>query len=889
LRPTTPMRVVYIVLVLGSSFISLRGADDALPADIQPALRADFSADGLMTWWLVSPPIATAPNTKAPTNARDGELVFPGQPGTWSPVISESFFNDLRLCINGTPGSLFASARVHSDTGGQRIFYIRTYCAIKVYLDGALLLTKPQPEGVTVFKTALTLPKGLSEIVIEIVPRGDNCIMQCLIHDGRGNNPPQKPVAGDSIVLPSAKGKVADVTAAALKSLSVGPKSPFIAPGGKATIIAMCQGSLPRGVTDLTARLVGPTGTPLEKERPLVIGEPFQTDFTAPAELRGVYEVHLEILAAGKSVSNRTITLMCLEGLAIEAATLENEWLARSTKSGHSMPNVKLAIEKIKLFADGIQDKSIDVDADVAKELTEWIDRARRFMPVEEQGKDPYAGQSGYIERGYTSVIDGGVQPYITGVPEGAAKPGNDTFPLVIFLHGYDPNMNKHRWWEARDYATVCARNNCLLAIPFGRLNTDFQSCGEVDVLDVIKEMKAHYRVDPDRVYLVGISMGGMGVSTIAAHYPNEFAASIVIAGRADSPLQNYTALENFHPFKQWLIHADNPISLCENLINMPLRIYHGQDDNVVPVSQATRLTAALKKAGCNPELLIIPGGHRAGFELVRMEEPVQWLLKHKRNLTPATERLKTYSLQFARRASIKTTNELTPIDVEWKSNPTNGIEVLKKSANVLEFSFPKVVTAGTGKYQDMCGPVRQAFRGPFTIVYGTKGSTAANDFNKKNAERFEDEWFQFTRSHAHIKADVDVTPDEKRDRNFFLFGEEQDNTLHAELAKNLPISVKNGSVKIGEKTTPLDGKGILYIYPSEFSNRKHAVVICAGMPYGEKIGVNHKLDLVPDFLLYEGAAFDSDGTSTNTAACAGFFDPQWKLDTKTMWWAEKK
>src|SRR5439155_23635016 len=135
--------------------------------------------------------------------------------------------------------------------------------------------------------------------------------------------------------------------------------------------------------------------------------------------------------------------------------------------------------------------------------------------------------------------------------------------------------------------------------------------------LDVIKEMKAHYRIDPDRVYLVGISMGGMGVYSIAAHYPDEFAAGMALAGRADSPLQNNTALENFHPFKQWLIQADNPISLCENLLHVPLRIYHGQDDPIVPKTEAMRMAARFKELGADAQLIMKPGGHTFGFEVL--------------------------------------------------------------------------------------------------------------------------------------------------------------------------------------------------------------------------------------------------------------------------------
>jgi hypothetical protein len=319
------------------------------------------------------------------------------------------------------------------------------------------------------------------------------------------------------------------------------------------------------------------------------------------------------------------------------------------------------------------------------------------------------------------------------------------------------------------------------------------------------------------------------------------------------------------------------------------MRIYHGQDDNVVPATQAMRMSAALKKAGCDAKLLLVPGGHRSGFDILREDEPVRWLLTNKRNTTPALHHIKTYSMQFLNGAFVKTTGDLTPIDVEWKGIAKDKIELIKKSVNVIDFSFPAIVNYENQKSPSLCGPVRQAICAPFTLVYGTKGSAAANEINKKNAQRFEDEWFQFTRSHAKLKSDVDVSADDKRDRNLFLFGEEQDNALHAELAKDLPITVKNGTVTIGEKSTPLDGKGIMYIYASAFSNRKHAVVICAGAPYGEKIGVNHKLDLIPDFLLYDAAAFDTDGTSTNTAHCAGFFSSEWKLDAKTTWWQAKK
>ena len=872
------------------TFLILRAADDALPADVLPALRADLNASGLLTWWLVSPTREAAPNAKAPSNAREGEPVFTenAASGVWSSVLADTYYSDLPGNSHGEKGSFFAATRLHSLLGGPRIFYINTNCAVKIFLDGNLVSSKPQPDGRLVHKVPLILPQGASELILELTPRGENCVIQCALHDGKGNNPPQKPVAGDSIALPTAKGKEADAPAAALRCFGVGAKPPFVSPGGKAGIFAVVQGSVPRGADGIVARLIDKNGEAAGQDTPVSVNQMFKVDYAAPAEVNDIYVARLEFRANGKSLGIKTVPLICLEGCTKDAEKLERDWRERSTKSGHSMPNTKLAIEKIKLFVEGIQNGTVDADTEVAKEIAELLENAHRFAEIEEQGKDPFEGKSGYMVRGYTSAIDDGVQPYIVSVPAAATAKNADTFPLIVFLHGYDPNMNKHRWWEAKDYAAVCARNGCFLAIPFGRLNTDFQSCGEVDVLDVIKEMKAHYRIDPDRVYLCGISMGGMGVYSLAAHNPEQFAAAMVLAGRADSPLQNNTALENFHPFKQWLINADNPISLCENLTNIPLRIYHGQDDAVVPATQAIRMSAALKKAGCDPKLLLVPGGHRSGFDILREDEPVRWLLSNKRNANPATHRIKTYSMQYLPDGAVaETTNALEPIEVEWKGGGKDQLDIIKKSANVLGFAMPNLTDARR-KNKDLCGPVRQAFCGPFTIVYGTKGTPAANEFNRKNAERFADEWLQFTRSKAKIKADIDVTPEEKRDRNLFLFGEEQDNALHAELAKDLPISVKDGNVAIAGKTVPLAGKGILYIFPSTFSGRKRAVVICAGIPYGEKIGVNHKLDLIPDFLLYD-STFDTDGTGTNHALCAGFFDNAWKLDDKLSWWFDKK
>ena len=59
---------------------------------------------------------------------------------------------------------------------------------------------------------------------------------------------------------------------------------------------------------------------------------------------------------------------------------------------------------------------------------------------------------------------------------------------------------------------------------PFGRQCLGYKSAGEMDVLDAVDHVLARYNVDPDRIALMGFSMGGAGVWHLGAHYPDRWA-----------------------------------------------------------------------------------------------------------------------------------------------------------------------------------------------------------------------------------------------------------------------------------------------------------------------------------------------------------------------------
>lgn len=892
---------------------------------LAPTLEAEPSAEGWVTWWLYSPVQKdAAADAKPPPGAREGDAV-PGAAGKWALHIAPGRFVDFRPLLAGHSGTLWASARIDSQTGGKRRLKGGTYCALRVYNDGQLVLNKPQPVAPypDEAQAEIELPKGPSELTVAVNTRQGFCGFQLSLAASRDQGGQAQKVAGDRIIVPTATGKEPDAAAAALRAITFGASAMFAQPGDNVALAAGMGGSIPLGLGPLSGRILGPDGKPVRGTSPLLppaepdgkakdgelqgeLPDRSATDLVGRGMWRALYTVgqdagisqvlSLEVKAGGKALGVKKLELYSLKGLSAASLALEAEIRERAAKAGRPLPCAALAAEKLRLFLSKIETGEERVGNDLGATLLGLVSSAKQYAEAEEQGRDPLEGATGYIERAYTSRLDGAPQPYFAMVPS-TFKPGaQERLPLVVFLHGYVPSYDKHRWWtEMQEFNVHFEKQNAFLAIPFGRSNTDFQSCGEVDVLDVIAEMKRLYPIDGDRVYLYGYSMGGMAVYHLAAHYPDLFAAVIVMAGRADSPLQNKQPLGRFHPYKQWLIHVDNPISLCENFLNIPLRIYHGRDDFIINVKEAQRMEARFKELGCDAKLHVMPGDHFFGFDVMTTDQPLKWLLEQKRQSAPARDRMKTYSLKYAKHGPVAVTaatGKLMPIEVEWSLK--DGVaEVTRVSENVLEYSLNgKVVKplAGKGlrKTPGCCGPLREAICTPFIAVYGTSGSADANARNRKNAEQFAKEWFDFTRSRTAIKADKEVTDAEKQTRNLLLFGEEQNNLLHAAAAKDLPFAVKDGQLTIGGRTMPLAGKGFMYIYPSPFRGppAEPAVVICAGSWYGREVGPNHKFDLLPDFIFYDDQ-IDQDQTSANRFICAGFFNGEWKLDEATMWWAE--
>lgn len=129
----------------------------------------------------------------------------------------------------------------------------------------------------------------------------------------------------------------------------------------------------------------------------------------------------------------------------------------------------------------------------------------------------------------------GGVQPYFAYIPK-AYPASTHAWPLILYFHG----LNNYIWepfgltlgledqLEARGY---------LFASLLGRGDISYTGRGELDPLEVIAHMSARYRVDPQRIYLMGHSHGAGGVLNVSRRNPDRFAA-VVSAQISNAPAQ---------------------------------------------------------------------------------------------------------------------------------------------------------------------------------------------------------------------------------------------------------------------------------------------------------------------------------------------------------------
>ncbi len=128
-----------------------------------------------------------------------------------------------------------------------------------------------------------------------------------------------------------------------------------------------------------------------------------------------------------------------------------------------------------------------------------------------------------------TYTHTGRLQDYAMRVP--AAYDARTPLPLIVYLHGFG-GTPEEPFRLPLGLVDEAEKRGYLLRGAAGRGDTFYRpGLGELDVLEALADIRKHYGVDADRIYLMGHSMGGYGTNNIAARHPDLFAAVAPIEG----------------------------------------------------------------------------------------------------------------------------------------------------------------------------------------------------------------------------------------------------------------------------------------------------------------------------------------------------------------------
>ena len=194
---------------------------------------------------------------------------------------------------------------------------------------------------------------------------------------------------------------------------------------------------------------------------------------------------------------------------------------------------------------------------------------------------------------------------YLLYLPDGYDS--QDSWPLLLFLHGSGergddlnlvtihgpPKLIK----EGQDFPFIVVSPQCPKE----------QRWQPVTLSALLDEIVKTHKVDEDRVYVTGLSMGGFGTWSLAAYTPHRFAAIMPICGGGET---------------YW----------TKQFSHLPVWVFHGAKDTGVPLRRSQEMVDALKKLEGNPKLTVYAdAGHDSWTETYANPGVYEWLLRHKR------------------------------------------------------------------------------------------------------------------------------------------------------------------------------------------------------------------------------------------------------------------
>ena len=432
----------------------------------------------------------------------------------------------------------------------------------------------------------------------------------------------------------------------------------------------------------------------------------------------------------------------------------------------------------------------------------------------------------GAQEWAYVSKADGTAQPFMVTIPKDYCP--RKAYALEVSLHGASGSH-----LGDTEPSVPGFRLNVLGRSPYG----GYFGLSEVDVLEAIDYVRGHWNIDPDRIHLVGASMGGLGTFVLASRFPDLFASARPICGGG----------------------LDSPVV---NALHVPFFSVHSDDDWMVPIALSRAATRLIEESGGEAIQHETTGyGHNVMLWKEGLDSAAAWAKRQKR---AASVRRVCYAAtdQLARKAYwaevVEWGSEGRPATIDARLEADNTLYLALDNVQCARFTLAAspadrassltvvanrtvvaqippplpdqlCVTRSAKGWQ--CGPAateppaaRLHYPGgatalyhgePIMVVWGTRGDDDLTSRIRSAAESarrsFSAPWprvmphqrigpiFNVTKNMYFGclpgKPDTDVTLEDMGKYNLLLIGTPVQNSVVAKLADRLPVQLKDGKV----------------------------------------------------------------------------------------------
>ncbi len=440
----------------------------------------------------------------------------------------------------------------------------------------------------------------------------------------------------------------------------------------------------------------------------------------------------------------------------------------------------------------------------------------------------------------FFSSIDDSEQPYAIYSPP-KLVPGKK-YPLVVSLHGAWSNhrINLRRVFgqgnrpgEDDAAATLVFPPwkdvDFFVASPYGRGTMTYQAMAETDVLEMLADVKRRFSIDENRIYLTGLSMGGMGTLLLGLNHPDIWAAIAPVCP-ADPGFDT---------------------SFAVNAAHMPVHFFHGGADRTVPVEISRRWVKAMKDLGNKVEYEEYPGvGHNAWDNAYKDGRIFAWFAPHRRNPHPGRVRFVTSKWRYRTSfwANVESLEDGKTASLDVRFTGPNRIEATLTGAAGLTLNLkghPKynparpltVVLNGATETRQPGQPltfgridappslISSILQQRHIWVYGTEGVKSPEEAAQRRQQALAASDFfggnQRLSYTPRVIADRQVSAADIASFSLILLGDASTNRIVAKFADRMPSFLS--------LSTP-PAIGLIVGFPSTASGR--TVVVASGAPF---------------------------------------------------------